>query len=210
MSYFKNLLSGFLRISASNVFKLPFNAENAEIRRERRETGTDVPVRDAKDMQTGTKLPWSRLRAGLIMPNMQDDGLVVQLHELVREHPDFEVLSAPTPYLYRFRYVPNGIAERQDEPEVQILLDRLNQEIVENVQRHGLTLVNTRVRGRVAIQMSICSRRTLADEVDAMFEIIARWGRLLNKTLSVRYPAVMEATLCSSESHSSPTEVLAT
>ena len=128
------------------------------------------------------------------MPTMQDDGLVVQLHELIREHPDFEVLCSPNLYLYRFRYVPNEMAERQDEPEVQTLLDRLNQEIVENVQRHGLTLVNTRVRGRIAIQMSICSRRTLADEVEAMFEIIARWGRLLHKQLSVRYEPIMEAS----------------
>ena len=128
------------------------------------------------------------------MPNMQDDSSVVQLHQLMREHPDFEVLCEPTLYLCRFRYLPNGMAERQDEPEIQILLDRLNQEIVENVQLHGLTLVNTRVRDRVAIQMSICSRRTLADEVEAMFEIIARWGRLLNKKLSVRYEPEYEAS----------------
>ena len=122
---------------------------------------------------------------------------MMQLHDLVREHPDFEVLCDPTLYFYRFRYVPNGMAERQDDPEVQTLLDRLNQEIVETVQHHGLTLVNVCVRGRVAIQMSICSRRTLADEVDAMFEIIARWGRLLNKKLTVRYqPDMEEAKLC--------------
>jgi glutamate/tyrosine decarboxylase-like PLP-dependent enzyme len=121
------------------------------------------------------------------MPNMQEDDLVVQLHDLVREHPDFEVLCEPTLYLCRFRYVPNGMAERQDEPEVQTLLDRLNQEIVETVQRLGLTLVNSRIGGRVAIQMSFCSRRTLADEVDATFETIARWGRLLNRKLSVRH-----------------------
>ena len=119
------------------------------------------------------------------MPNMQDDALAVQLHALVREHPDFEVLCGPSLYLYRFRYVPNAIAERQEEPEVQTLLDRLNREIVETVQRRGLPLVNTRVRGCIAIEVAICSRRTLADEVEAMFEIIARWGRLLTRTLSV-------------------------
>ena len=136
---------------------------------------------------------------------------MVQLHDLVREHPDFEVVCEPTLYIYRFRYVPNGMAERQDEPEVQTQLDRLNQEIVETVQHQGLTLVNTRVRGRVAIQMSICSRRTLADEADAIFETIARWGRLLNKKLSVRHETTpdMEAKLCSSVSHSLPTEVSA-
>ena len=143
------------------------------------------------------------------MPRMRKDGLIVQLHDLVREHPDFEVLGEPTPYLYRFRYVPNEMSERQDEPEVQTLLDRLNQEIVETVQRSGLTLVNTRVGGRVAIQMSICSHRTLADEVDATFETIARWGRLLNKRLSVRHETTpdMEAKLCLSALHSSHTEV---
>jgi glutamate/tyrosine decarboxylase-like PLP-dependent enzyme len=144
------------------------------------------------------------------MPNMQEDGLV-QLHNLVREHPDFEVLCEPTLYLCRFRYVPNGLAERQDEPEIQTLLDRLNQEIVETVQRDGLTLVNTRVGGRVAIQMSFCSRRTLADEVEATFETIARWGRLVNKKLSVRHETTLDMEgLCLSELHSSPTEVSAT
>jgi glutamate/tyrosine decarboxylase-like PLP-dependent enzyme len=148
------------------------------------------------------------------MPRMEEDfsknvGLVGHLHNLVREHPDFEVLGEPTLYLYRFRYVPNVMAERQDEPEVQKLLDRLNQEIVENVQRLGLTLVNTRVRGRMAIQMSICSRRTLAAEVDAVFETVAQWGRLLHKKLSVRHETTsdMEAQLCLNESHSSPMEV---
>ena len=33
----ENLLSGSLRISAPSAFELPFNAENAEIRRGRRE-----------------------------------------------------------------------------------------------------------------------------------------------------------------------------
>jgi hypothetical protein len=36
MSYFENLLCGSLRISAPSVFELPFNAEDAEIRRGRR------------------------------------------------------------------------------------------------------------------------------------------------------------------------------
>ena len=129
---------------------------------------------------------------------MQENGIVVQLHELIREHPDFEVLASPSLYVYRFRYVPNEMTERQDEPEVRTLLDRLNQEIVETLQRRGLTLVNTFVGGRVAIQMSISSRRFLADEVDAMFEVIARWGRLLKKTLTVRYETTsqMETKLC--------------
>jgi glutamate/tyrosine decarboxylase-like PLP-dependent enzyme len=110
-------------------------------------------------------------------------GLARHLHNLVCEHPDFEVLHEPTLYLYCFRYVPNALAERRQEPEVQTQLDRLNQEIVEAIQRSGLALVmTTRIRGRVAIRMSICSHRTLEEDVDATFEAIARWGRLLSQS----------------------------
>ena len=138
--------------------------------------------------------------------------LARRLHTLVREHPDFEVLHEPTLYLYCFRYVPNGLADRQDEPGVQTQLDRLNQEIVEAIQRSGLALVmTTRIRGRVAIRMSICSHRTLEEDVDATFEAIARWGHLLSKRsyLHNRKSAEMEVSSCSSESYCLPTEVSA-
>jgi glutamate/tyrosine decarboxylase-like PLP-dependent enzyme len=107
------------------------------------------------------------------------------LHNLVSEHPDFEVFHEPTLHPYCFRYVPNAIAERQEEPEVQSQLDRLNQDIVDAVQRSGLALVTTTlIRNRVAMRMSICSHRTLEADVDATFEAIARWGRLLSRTNS--------------------------
>jgi hypothetical protein len=144
---------------------------------------------------------------------MRKDGPVVQLNNLVREHPDFEALHEPTLNEYYFRCVPNGLVERQEEPEIQALLDVLNEEIVQAVQRNGFEAVVTiRVQGRAAILVSFCSGRTLVEEVDATFEAIARWGRLLNKKLSVRSEVTsdMEAQLCLSESHSSPTEVSAT
>jgi glutamate/tyrosine decarboxylase-like PLP-dependent enzyme len=146
-------------------------------------------------------------------PSSKNLNLTRRLHELVSDHPDFEVLGEPTLDFYCFRYVPNALAERPEEPDVQRLLDRLNQEIVASVQRGGFAYVMTiRVRGRAAIRISICSRRTLAEDVDTMFEAVARWGRLLNRKLSVRYEMTSdrEAQPCLSESHSSPTEVSAT
>ena len=145
------------------------------------------------------------------MPRMGKDDLVVQLDNLVREHPDFEALHESTLNSYCFRCVPNGLVERQEEPEVQAQLDLLNEEIVQAVQCNGFAAVVTiRVQGRAAIRVSFCSSRTPVEEVDATFEAIARWGRLLNKKLSVRYESDMETKLCSSGSHSSPTEVSAT
>ena len=147
------------------------------------------------------------------MPRMGTDGLVVQLDNLVREHPDFETLHEPTLNSYCFRCVPNALVERQEEAEVQALLDVLNEEIVKAVQHNGFTqVVTVRVQDRTAIRVSF-SDSSLADEVDATFEAVARWGRLLNKKLTVSNETTtsgMEAKLCSSESHSSPTEVSAT
>ena len=140
-------------------------------------------------------------------------GLARYLHGLVREHPDFEVLHEPNLYLYCFRYVPNVLAEDREVPEVENQLDRLNQEIVEAIQRSGLALVmTTRIRGRVAIRMSICSHRTLEQDIDATFEAVARWGRLLFQSSYVHSDksAEKEEMPCSNESCSLPTEVSAT
>src|SRR5262249_40815361 len=141
-----------------------------------------------------------------------NDAGLSRLHELISDHPDFEVIPAPALDVYCFRYVPNSLSDRQDEPKVQSLLDQLNQEVVETVVRTGQTLVEmTRVRGRVTAQISISSMNTLAENVEATFESIARWGRLLSRKLTVGYQTTedKEARKCLSESHSSSTEVSA-
>lgn len=115
------------------------------------------------------------------------------LHYLVREHPDFEVLHEPILDLYCFRYVPNGLAAQQDEPAVRAFLDSLNQGIVAAVQYQGFNLViNTHIRGRIAIRMSLYSHTTVEDDVNTTFEAIARWGRLLTKAHLSRYQQLEE------------------
>jgi len=144
----------------------------------------------------------------LTEPGDTNLDIIWHLHELVSEHPDFEVLCEPTRNPYYFRYVPNILIERQAETEIQEQLDRLNGEIVESAQRSGLSLVmTTRVRGRIVIQI-LNSSRTL----DATFEEIARRGRLLNMKRCVSYQTTsdMEAELCLGELDSSLTEVSAT
>ena len=115
----------------------------------------------------------------------QNVGLVGYLDSLVREHPDFEVLCAPAPELYCFRYVPNGLAEQKDQHEVRKLLDYLNAEIVDSAQREGPALVTKMyVDGHVAIRIWISAAGTEKEHVDATFEAIARWGRLNKNHLS--------------------------
>lgn len=115
-----------------------------------------------------------------------NDAGLMRLHELLKEHPDFEVMRASSCYRYCFRYLPNNFADRRDEPEIQRLLDDLNQQIVAAVQRTGLaSLLTTRICGRIAMRMPDCSATSTA-EIDTTFEAIARWGRLLNKKLIVQ------------------------
>ena len=133
--------------------------------------------------------------------------LVSHLHNLVREHPDFEPLHETTLNGYCFRYAPNGLAGRQDQPEVQALVDVLSEEIVQAVQRDGFAaVIAIYVRGRAAILISFYPGKTLLEDVDATFDAIAHWGHLLSQKLSARYELAMETKLCLSESHSSPTE----
>ena len=109
--------------------------------------------------------------------------LMRRLHDLVREHPDFEVLLKPTKYLYCFRYVPNALSERQEEHDVQCKLDDLNEEIVTAIQNSGCALVTTaRICGRVGMRISICFPRMSETDVDATFESIAHYGRLLSRS----------------------------
>jgi len=106
--------------------------------------------------------------------------LARHVHALVREHPDFEVLHEPALYVYSFRYVPNALADRPRPPELDARIDALNEAIAQAISRSGLALLmTTRIRGRVALRMSICSHRTLERDVDVTFEALAGLGRRL-------------------------------
>ena len=108
------------------------------------------------------------------MPRMRKDGLAVQLENLVSEHPDFETRHEPTLNSYCFRCVPNSLVESKEEPEVQALLDILNEEIVKAVRHNGFTQVVTiRVQQRSAIQALVAT----LDEHET-WEIMAPTGRI--------------------------------
>ena len=107
-------------------------------------------------------------------------ALARHLHRLVTDHPDFEVLHEPRLFLYCFRFAPHALEGRRGEPATEALLDRLNQEIADHLQRSGLALVMTsRLRGRVVLRFSICSHRTREADIERTFDALARLGRSL-------------------------------
>lgn len=124
---------------------------------------------------------WMVLRffgaAGVRALMAKNIGLTRRLHVLVRDHPDFEVLHEPLLSIYSFRFVPHLLVETETAPA---WIDQLNSDIAEEIQRSGLALLmTTRIRGRIALRMSICSQRTIEDDIDTTFEAIAATGRRL-------------------------------
>lgn len=128
---------------------------------------------------------WMTLRfygaSGLRQAFAKSLHLARHLHQLVRDHPDFEVIHEPMLYLYCFRYVPCALADSANEPEVRERLDRLNQQIADAVQRSGTALVMTsRIRGLVVLRMSICSQRTEEEDIERTLGALAQTGHELN------------------------------
>jgi glutamate/tyrosine decarboxylase-like PLP-dependent enzyme len=133
---------------------------------------------------------WMVLRhfgvSGLRRMLAKNIALAHHLHDLVRTHPDFEVLHDPLLYLYCFRYVPRELRGRESEAEIARAVDQINHEIAEAVQRSGVAFVTTtRIGGKVALRMSICSQRTLQDDIDVTFNALAHEGR----AIAARQPA---------------------
>lgn len=95
-----------------------------------------------------------------------------RLHELVEASTDFEVVQPePTLYIYAFRWAPPQLRGND------ALLDRLNQQISDELQRRLLAFaMTTRIRGRVTQRLSICSHRTTIEDIEATFASMQRIG----------------------------------
>ena len=100
------------------------------------------------------------------------------LHDLVSASDEFEVVQpSPLLYIYAFRWAPKAL--RGDDA----LLDRLNQEISDELQRRLIAFaMTTRIRGRVTQRLSICSHRTTIADIDATFAAMRDIGRELLDT----------------------------
>jgi aromatic-L-amino-acid/L-tryptophan decarboxylase len=104
------------------------------------------------------------------------------LDRLVRASTDFEALHHPTLFIYSFRYAPETLrSARQGSTakaeQIDAYLDRLNQMIADEIQLSGVAFVMTsKVRGRTALRLSICSHRTTLEDIDRVFAKLQELG----------------------------------
>jgi aromatic-L-amino-acid decarboxylase len=101
------------------------------------------------------------------------------MHDLVEASDDCEPAAAPELFLYSFRYIPprlgGGTAGTAE------YLDRLNQQIADQLQLSGEAFVMTsRIRGRLYLRLSICSHRTRLEDMDRVLSAVRSLGAQLD------------------------------
>ena len=89
------------------------------------------------------------------------------------DSPDFEIL-APVPFsTVCFRYRPQRLASRQDEPAVAEELDRVNVALMEAINRTGkVFLSHTRLNGRFAIRLALANLHTEPEDLDVVWAVV--------------------------------------
>jgi aromatic-L-amino-acid decarboxylase len=109
-----------------------------------------------------------------------DIGLACALAEAVAGHPEFQ-LESQALSITTFRFVPQDLAGRFDEPAVSRYLNALNEWLLDTVQRGGEAFVsNAVVGGRYLLRTCIVNFHTSRADVDALPDIVARAGRALD------------------------------
>ena len=113
-------------------------------------------------------------RSGYELSIAEDMRLAVRLADALRNHGDFEVLTQSLS-ITTFRYVPRELRARRDSAEVDEQLNRINQDLLERVEKSGEAfLSNAVVDGRFALRACIVNFNTTDEDVDALPALIAR------------------------------------
>jgi len=119
-------------------------------------------------------------RAGYAQMIGDDIRLSRWLAERVARHAELELFTQNLS-ITTFRYVPPDLAASpapQEREDVERYLDRLNQELLDRIQRSGETFVsNAVVRDRYVLRPCIVNFRTSQADLAALIDTVVRLGR---------------------------------
>jgi aromatic-L-amino-acid/L-tryptophan decarboxylase len=112
-----------------------------------------------------------------------DIALAQHLHALVSSNAELEAFTCSLS-ISTFRYVPPALAARAGEPDVEELLNRINQDILDRLQAEGETFVsNAVIGGRYVLRACIVNFNTVRTDVEAVPGIVVRVGREVTEGL---------------------------
>lgn len=122
-------------------------------------------------------------RAGYVTMLGDDIALTRRLHERVAAHPDLEPMTCELS-ISTFRFVPAALRDGIGTPQVEEQLNRLNEELLDRLQKGGAVFVSNAVlRGRYVLRACIVNFNTTAMDVDALPDIVARVGHEVDAEL---------------------------
>ena len=106
----------------------------------------------------------------------------------VRAHATLQLVTQDLS-ITTFRYVPEDLRSTLGEEPTERYLNELNEALLDRVQRSGEAFVsNAVVHGRYVLRACIVNFHTERQDVEALLEIVARFGRKLDRE---RRPASM-------------------
>lgn len=115
---------------------------------------------------------------------IQDDiALSRHLYGLAREHPELQAITQNLS-ITTLRYVPPELRARVGSPETDAYLDRLNQRLLDALERSGEAFAsNAVVDGRFVLRFCIVNFRATADDMEALPPLVAQLGRQIHSEL---------------------------
>jgi glutamate/tyrosine decarboxylase-like PLP-dependent enzyme len=117
-----------------------------------------------------------------------DIRLSRSMADAVARHAELQLMTQALS-ITTFRYVPADLRARVGEESVERHLDTLNRSLLDRLQRGGEAFVsNAVVDGRYVLRACIVNFHTTRADVEALPEIVARAGRIVDTELRAAGP----------------------
>jgi aromatic-L-amino-acid/L-tryptophan decarboxylase len=122
-------------------------------------------------------------REGYVECMREDIRLSRHLFSLMESHEEFEAMTHGLS-IATFRYVPPALQERAGEPAAEEYIEKLNRAVVAALEASGEAFVSQAViNGRFALRACVVNFNTTEVDIEALPEIIARFGREQHRAL---------------------------
>jgi len=115
---------------------------------------------------------------------IQDDiTLARYLYDLAVGHPELEAMTHHLS-ITTMRYVPQGLRREHGSEEIENYLNELNRRLLEAIEKSGEAFMsNAVIDGKYALRFCIVNFRTSAADIEAIPQLVARFGRQVHGEL---------------------------
>jgi len=128
-------------------------------------------------------------RTGALRMIADDISLSRELFDRAGAHERLEALTQSLS-IATFRYVPIDLRERVGEPETEMYLNRLNEELLTRIERSGEAFLSKAVvAGKAALRACIVNFRTTRADLEVVVDLCVRLGDTVDEALRLQLHA---------------------